>query len=157
MCYLTEHSINICLLSYGNNLGPNLKPCYRYPAFNLRIIRGCFHHISHVQGCAFITRSTTILVQVMAWCSQSTSHNMSQPRSMALCGVTRPQCVKSRQTEWANIVRVPYVVTPCHHVNQYVLSNMICHALLTTKPCFLWRTGCLFANVFQWDQNSIEI
>ena len=42
---------------------------------------------------ARVLKST--LVQVMAWCHQATSHNLSQcwPRSMSPYGVTRPQWV----------------------------------------------------------------
>ena len=38
----------------------------------------------------------SILIQVMAWCHQATSHNLSQcwPRSLSPYGVTRPQSVK---------------------------------------------------------------
>ena len=40
-----------------------------------------------------LTDDKSTLVQVMAWCRQATSHYLSQcwPRSMTLCGVTRPQ------------------------------------------------------------------
>ena len=42
------------------------------------------------------TDDKSILVQVMAWCRQATSHYLSQcwPRSMSPYGVTRPQWVK---------------------------------------------------------------
>ena len=41
----------------------------------------------------------SILVQVMAWCRQATSHYMSQcwPRSLSPYGVTRPEWVNSLQ------------------------------------------------------------
>ena len=43
-----------------------------------------------------LTDDKSTLVQVMAWCSQATSHYLSQcwPRSMSPNGVTRPQWVK---------------------------------------------------------------
>ena len=43
-----------------------------------------------------LTDDKSTLVQVMAWCRQTTSHYLSQcwPRSMTPCGVTRPQWVK---------------------------------------------------------------
>ena len=43
------------------------------------------------------TNDQSILVQVMAWCHQATSHYLSQccPRSLSLYGVTRPQCVNT--------------------------------------------------------------
>ena len=44
-----------------------------------------------------LTDDKSILVQVMAWCHQATSHYLSQcwPRSMSPYGATRPQWVKS--------------------------------------------------------------
>ena len=44
-----------------------------------------------------LTDDKSILVQVMAWCRQATSHYLSQcwPRSMSQYGVTRPQWVNS--------------------------------------------------------------
>ena len=49
----------------------------------------------------FIDDQST-LVQVMAWCRQATSHNLSQcwPRSISPNGVTQPQWVKSSATTW---------------------------------------------------------
>ena len=46
-----------------------------------------------------LTDDKSILVQVMAWCRQATSHYLSQcwPRSMLPYGVTRPQWVKCAQ------------------------------------------------------------
>ena len=46
-----------------------------------------------------ITDDQSILVQVMAWCRQATSHYLSQcwPRSLSPYGVTRPQ--------WVNILK----------------------------------------------------
>ena len=45
----------------------------------------------------YLTDHQSILVQVMAWCRQATSHYLSQcwPRSMSPYGVTRPQWVKA--------------------------------------------------------------
>ena len=46
------------------------------------------------------TDDKSIMVQVMAWCHQATSHYLSQcwPRSMLPYGVIRPQWVKWKQT-----------------------------------------------------------
>ena len=46
------------------------------------------------------TDDQSILVQVMAWCHQATSHYLSQcwPRSLSPYGVTRPQWVNSLAT-----------------------------------------------------------
>ena len=43
------------------------------------------------------TDDKSILIQVMAWCRQATSHHLCQcwPRSMSPSGVTRPQWVNS--------------------------------------------------------------
>ena len=48
------------------------------------------------------TDDQSTLVQVMAWCHQATSHYLSQcwPRSLSPYGVTRPQWVNSRHTEF---------------------------------------------------------
>ena len=45
------------------------------------------------------TGDQSTLVQVMAWCSQATSHYLSQcwPRSLSPCGITRPQCVNQSE------------------------------------------------------------
>ena len=44
-----------------------------------------------------LTDDKSTLVQVMAWCSQATSHYLSQcwPRSMSPNGITRPKWVKT--------------------------------------------------------------
>ena len=48
-----------------------------------------------------ITNEKSTLVQVMAWCCQTTSHYLSQcwPRFMSPCSVTRPQWVKMNFVE----------------------------------------------------------
>ena len=48
------------------------------------------------------TDDQSILVQVIAWCRQATSHYLSQcwPRSLSSYGVTRPQWVESFHTKW---------------------------------------------------------
>ena len=58
-----------------------------------------------------LTDGKSILVQVMAWCRQATSHYLGQywPRPMSPYGVTRPQWVK-----WT------FLST---HSGQYLLSN----------------------------------
>ena len=54
------------------------------------------------------------LVQVMAWCRQATSHYLNQcwPRSLQPYGVTRPQCVNTKeylQITWK--LKIHYVQT----------------------------------------------
>ena len=46
-----------------------------------------------------LTNDKSTLVQVMAWCRQAASHNLSQcwPRFMLPNGITRPQLVNSAQ------------------------------------------------------------
>ena len=55
------------------------------------------------------TDDKSILVQVMAWCRQATSHYLSQccPRSLSPYGVTRPQWVKCTWCQW-NFVKWKY-------------------------------------------------
>ena len=49
------------------------------------------------------TDDQSILVQVMAWCRQATSHYLSQcwPRSLSPYGITRPQWVKKNNLCWS--------------------------------------------------------
>ena len=47
-----------------------------------------------------LTDDKSTLVQVMAWCRQATSHNLTQcwPRSLTPYGITRPQWVKENRS-----------------------------------------------------------
>ena len=75
-----------------------------------------------------ITQDQSTLVQVMAWCRQSTSHYLSQwwPRSMLPYGVTRPQWV------------IPYTLMPLSSVHsKHVLAcshDHSIHNLTTGQP-----------------------
>ena len=54
------------------------------------------------------TDDQSALVQVMAWCRQATSHNLSQcwPSSTSPYGVTRPQLVKQQKIPVPNILNL---------------------------------------------------
>ena len=70
------------------------------------------------------------LVQVMAWCSQATSHYLSQcwPRLMSFYGVTRPQCVKALHAIYFN-----------RNKNMYLQFLWFLHTDMTqvVKPFFM--------------------
>ena len=53
-----------------------------------------------------LTDDKSLLVQVMAWCRQATSHYLSQcwPRSLSLYGITRPQWVKKNDCQLSSIL-----------------------------------------------------
>ena len=78
------------------------------------------------------TDDQSILVQVMAWCRQATSHYLSQcwPRSMPLYGVTRRQWVNSLwpgESIWGeSLSKLVQITTLClripsHHQNKWWL------------------------------------
>ena len=84
-----------------NSLAPGRPGCHVKTAiFNLLLLIGIFTS-SNDYALRWmpwdLTNDKSTLVQVMAWCSQATSHYLSQcwPRSMSPYGVTRPQWVKS--------------------------------------------------------------
>ena len=58
------------------------------------------------------TDDQSTLVQVMAWCHQTTSHYLSQcwPRSLSPYGVTRPQWVCSQLVVLVMTTRVTYLI-----------------------------------------------
>ena len=73
---------------------------FRYAIFTLMSTIygwGIFLEIAHRCLSQDFTDDKSILVQVMAWCHQATSHYLSQccPRSLSPYGVTRPQWVNS--------------------------------------------------------------
>ena len=64
-------------------------------------------------GChstALVKKST--LAELIAWCSQTTSHYLSQcwPRSMSSYGATRPQCVNTLRPEYDGRHFADYIV-----------------------------------------------
>ena len=76
------------------------------------------------------TDDQSILVQVMAWCHQATSHYLSQcwPRSLSPYGVTRPQRVKKKwvtATSWSSLEAWRAVWKPS--VPPVVIQHSILH------------------------------
>ena len=69
-----------------------------------------------------VTYDRSILVQVMAWCRQATSHYLSQcwPRSLSPYDVTRPKW--ANMTEWKNPTKHEYLtnVLYCYIAANYV-------------------------------------
>ena len=83
-----------------NSLAPGRPGChFKTAIFNLVLLIGIFT-LSKDNALIWMPRDLTddksTLVEVMAWCHQTTSHYLSQcwPRSLSPCGVTRPQWVK---------------------------------------------------------------
>ena len=79
------------------------------------------------------TNNQSILVQVMAWCCQATSHYLSQcwPRSLSLYGVTRPEWVNGDSGRW---------ICQISHCNTHELPSLWLHIgefrmLKTTGLC----------------------
>ena len=82
-----------------NSLAPGRSECdSQNLIFNLVLLTGTFRS-SHDNALRWMPQDLTddqsTLVQVMAWCSQATSHCLNQcwPRSLPPYGVTRPQWV----------------------------------------------------------------
>ena len=96
-----------CMLDYViffNSLAQGRFWCdFKNSIFNLVLLIGVWRSL-YDNALGWIPQNITddksTLVQVMAWCRQSTSHYPSQcwPRSMSPYGVTRPQWVKSLKT-----------------------------------------------------------
>ena len=86
-----------------------------------------------------LTDDKSTLVQVMAWCSQSTSHYLNQcwPRYPTPYGVTRPQ--------WVNTLRTSQT---CRLFAQYILKcisfNQNCWILIKKMFHFLYYNSFLF-------------
>ena len=72
------------------------------------------------------------LVQVMAWCSQATSHYISQcwPRSLLPCGVTRPQRVNMTVDIGINFNGLNYATFVWCQVISWVTKVNTCHHTL---------------------------
>ena len=103
------------------------------------------------------TNDQSTLVQVMAWCHQTTNHNLSQcwPRSLSPYGVTRPQWVKMpwTQLQW-KLKKTP----------SGGKINLIC--LAEWSNCFfeirfsqsVWRCSTVIHSVtHKWKESSTTI
>ena len=83
--------------AWVNSLAPGrFQFNFRYVIFKLTFVNGGWgisYEIALSCTPLDLTDDKSILVQVMAWCRQATSHYLSQcwPRSMSPYGVTRPQ------------------------------------------------------------------
>ena len=102
-----------------NSLVPGRTRChFKTAIFNLALLIGIFTS-SEDNALTWMPRDLTddksILVQVMAWCRQATSHYLSQswPSPMSPYGVTRPQ--------WVNFL-VPG--RSCSHFQSVISEHM---------------------------------
>ena len=107
-----------------------------------------------------LTDDKSTLVQVMAWCHQSTSHYLSQcwPRSMSPYGVTRPQWVNSQFCGFkiCGILKqdiLQYWIWKrtlsdrtwiyCHSIFRYVTGIWHCCKHFSQCECsFQWKLHC---------------
>ena len=78
------------------------------------------------------TDDKLIMVQVMAWCRQATSHYLGQcwPRSISAYGVARPQWVKGKQT-----------------VKTWNISRRLTPQIM--------KAGCWFLSIFKGGRNGL--
>ena len=87
-----------------NSLDPGWFQCnFRKVIFKLTQVNGGWgisYEIALRWMPQHFTDDKSIMVQVMAWCRQATSHYLSQcwPRSLSPYGAARPQWVKGKQT-----------------------------------------------------------
>ena len=99
-----------------NSLAPGRTECdFKNVIFNLALLIRMFKSFpDNVLRCMpqDLTDDKSILVQVMTWCRQATSHYLSQcwPRSMSPNDVTRPQWVNVLQ-DISTILSVKWFVT----------------------------------------------
>ena len=101
------------------------------------------------------TDDQSILVQVMAWCHQATSHYLSQcwPRSLSPYGITRPQWVKKNNLCWS-ICTLSWNTHLCRKfVNESFLAIGLTVSVVLYQPwastlvtifctCILWIKPC---------------
>ena len=89
--------IMITTLVVFNSLAPGkFEWNFRYVIFKWILVIdgwGISCEIAPIWMSLDFTDDQSTLVQVMAWCQQTTSHYLSQcwPRSLSLCGITRPE------------------------------------------------------------------
>ena len=87
--------------THFNSSAPGRSECHSKDViFNIVLLIGIFRS-SHDNALSWMSQDRTddksILVQVMAWCHQATSHYLSQcwPRSLSPYDITRPQWLNS--------------------------------------------------------------
>ena len=98
-----------------------------------------------------LTDDQSTLVQVMAWCSQATSHYLSQcwPRSLSPYGVTRPQWVKFIEEnmphqgffslyDWAKSQPIRYLLILAKTLFSYRQKTVVISRSMAN--CFLWNS-----------------
>ena len=97
--YLTRPDVRVTKAPFVNSLAPGRPGCHlKIAIFILDWLIGIFTS-SEENALRWmpwdLTDGKSTLVQAMAWCSQATSHYLSQcwPSSMSPYGVTRPQWV----------------------------------------------------------------
>ena len=93
-----------------NSLAPGWSECHpKNLIFNLGLLIGIFwsshDNVLRWMPMKDLTEDKSTLVQVMAWCRQTTRHYLSQcwPSSLSLYGVAGPQWVKQqRPSPWCH-------------------------------------------------------
>ena len=122
------------------------------------------------------TDDQSMLVQVMAWCRQATSHYMSQcwPRSLSPYGVTRPQWVNYKFGIKPHLSGTNKLIMYDHkqHLSYYEWSSMIfAVSILVRAPplialCLLmpfngwqmWKWGSSFSVIMaSWRKHVILV
>ena len=110
-----------------------------------------------------LTDDESILVQVMAWCRQATSHYLSQcwPRYLSPYGVTRPQWVNHAQSDtenqelsWYQLWR-PRQTLGCHD------DNLQCHQWRRSwhhddSRIFSEQASVEVVNAYAWSSNKMK-
>ena len=103
------HGMNLSVLQRLNSLAPGGPKCdSKNLIFNLVLLTGIFRS-SYENALRWLPQDLTddksILVQVMAWCRQATSHYLSQCwlSSLSPYGIARPQWVHPLIYEWCHL------------------------------------------------------
>ena len=125
-----------------NSLAPGRSGCnFKSVIFNLILLIGILRS-SNDNALRWMPQDFTddksILVQVMAWCRQATSHYLSQcwPRSMSPHGVIRPQWVKChRQCSLKSM----FFAKACHSFSTKPSPKAMLLKTLTLAP--FWCNG----------------
>ena len=111
-----------------NSLAPGRPGChFKIAIFTLVLLIGIF--TSSIDNALRwmpwdLTDDKSTLVQVMAWCRQATSHNLSQcwPSSMSPYGVTRPQLIIHCTTCLSRLTHLP--LDKMAAISQTTISNV---------------------------------
>ena len=96
------------------------------------------------------------LVQVMTWCSQATTHYLSQswPKSILPHGIIKPQCIKHPESEWMKRYNIIFMCRyKCRLANVWKLLGVVLFAATRGKAqrhdiCMALRSFCAMWKVF---------